>query len=59
MHIVLHHSLTLLLLCLDPSFILHKHSMTLNFGVDAPHHYYCHAFNCSENTRNMIWWNVS
>jgi len=53
MHIFLHHSLTLLLLCLDPSLILHKHSMTFNFDVDAPHHYYCHAFNCSENTWNM------
>jgi hypothetical protein len=24
----------------------------------APHHCCCHAFNCGENPRNMIWWKV-
>jgi hypothetical protein len=58
MHILLCHCLTLILICLDPSLILRKHSMTLNFGIDAPPHYYCRKFNCSENIRNMIWWKV-
>jgi hypothetical protein len=37
----LRHSLTLTLLYLQPSFILVKHRMTLNLGVDVPVHYYC------------------
>lgn len=57
-HTFLHDSVTLALLCLHQSFILLEHSMT-KFWCGCTSSLILSAFNCSDNTGNMIWWEVS